>query len=188
LINAFSAAFSDKLMLWPATWAANTTYAVGDCIKPSIYANHCYKCTTAGKSAAVTEPTWGTTDGGTTADGTGTLVWTCYDKKTYNVKTPQAATVPYVTFGLLTDIPIGTFENPAAIEDMTFWINCSSNISQAHTGKMAGLVNTACQNVVLTITGYTAMKCIREYIGPMTYDGDTGIYQIPMRFRVQGSL
>ncbi|MDD5510909.1 MAG: hypothetical protein PHI12_08865 [Dehalococcoidales bacterium] len=180
--------FRDKLKLWPSTWAAATAYAIGDIIKPTTYADHCYKCTTAGTSAAVTEPTWGTTNGGTTADGTGTLVWTCYDKKTYNLKAPQDATIPYVVFGLLTDVPIGTFENPAIIEDMVFYVNCFSNISQAHVAQMADLVNTAVQNTTLTITGYTAMKCVREYIGALFFDDAGGIYQIPMRYRVQGSL
>jgi hypothetical protein len=157
-------------------------------MKPTTYANHAYICSTAGTSAAVTEPSWGTTNGGTTADGAGTLVWTCYDPLTYNTVAPQLAVVPYVTFGLLTDVPMGTFEHIAAIEDMTFYVNCFTSISVAHAYILAGLVNTALSNVSLTISGYTAMVCRREYIGAVIYDDTNKIYQIPLRYRVQGSL
>ena len=188
MISAFTTAFSNKLMLWPTTWAAGTAYAVGAIMKPTTYANHCYVCTTAGTSAAVTEPSWGTTDGGTTADGAGALVWTCYDKKTYNVIARQTSTVPYVVFGLLTDVPMGTFENPAIIEDMTFYVNVFTITSVARAMTLAGLVNTALQDITLSITGYTAMKCLREYVGAVIYDADTKVFQVPMRYRVWGSL
>lgn len=188
MITAFTTGFYSKLRLWPTTWAAGTAYAKGAIMKPTTYANHAYICSTAGTSAAVTEPSWGTTNGGTTADGAGTLVWTCFDSLTYNTVAPQTAVVPYVTFGLLTDLPIGTFEHIAAIEDMTFYVNCFTSTSVAHAMILAGLVNTALSNVTLTITGYTAMVCRREYIGAVIYDADSKIYQIPLRFRVQGSL
>lgn len=189
MISAFTTAFRNKLMLWPTTWAAGTAYSLGAIMKPTTYANHCYVCTTAGTSAAVTEPSWGTTDGGTTADGAGTLVWTCHDKKTYNTTSPQTATLPYVVFGLLTDVPIGTFENPAIIEDMTFYVNVFTSTSVAHAMTLVGLVNTALQDITLSITGYTAMKCLREYVGAVIVnDPDKPVYQIPLRFRVQGSL
>jgi hypothetical protein len=188
MISAFTTAFYNKLKLWPTTWVAATPYAVGAIMKPTSYASHAYKCTTAGTSAATTEPSWGTTNGGTTADGTGTLVWTCFDTLTYNTIAPQTAVLPYVTFGLLTDVPMGTFENPAIIEDMTFYVNVFTSTSVSHAMTLAGLVNTALQNVALSITGYTAMKCIREYVGSVIYEPDTKTYQIPMRFRVMGSL
>lgn len=68
----------------PDEWVAATTYALGDFIEPTTPNGKRYECTTAGTSAAVTEPTWGTTEGGTTSDGVGTLVWTCR-KMTYVV-------------------------------------------------------------------------------------------------------
>jgi hypothetical protein len=188
MITAFTTGFYSKLKLWPTTWTAGTAYAKGAIMKPTAYASHAYICSTAGTSAAVTEPTWGTTNGGTTADGAGTLVWTCFDTLTYNTVAPQTAVVPYVTFGLLTDMPIGTFEHIAAIEDMTFYVNCFTSTSVAHAMILAGLVNTALSNVTLTITGYTSMVCKREYVGSVIYDADSKIYQIPLRYRVQGSL
>ena len=57
-------------------WAASTAYGLGDRVIPTMpNANgYFYECTTAGTSGA-SEPTWGTTPGGTTSDGT--AVWTC---------------------------------------------------------------------------------------------------------------
>lgn len=65
----------------PPTWAALTAYTVrrtgdagtGSVVKPSTLNNRHYKCTTAGTTGA-TQPTWNTTIGGTTTDGT--VTWT----------------------------------------------------------------------------------------------------------------
>ena len=56
------------------TWAATTDYIIGDIIKALIPNKYYYECTTAGTSGD-TEPTWGTTEGETTEDGT--VFWTC---------------------------------------------------------------------------------------------------------------
>ena len=76
MLSQTNVGFYAKLKLWPTTSARNTAYTVGDMIKPTTYANHSYKCTTAGTSHASTEPTWTTTNGNTTTDGT--AVFTCY--------------------------------------------------------------------------------------------------------------
>ena len=55
-------------------WAASTSYAVGDIVIPSTANGYTYECTTAGTSDS-SEPTWGTTVGGTTTDNT--VTWTC---------------------------------------------------------------------------------------------------------------
>ena len=70
----------------PDAWVADTSYDLGDFIIPTTPNGKRYECTTAGTSAAVTEPTWGTTIGGTTSDGAGTLVWTCR-QYTYELNT-----------------------------------------------------------------------------------------------------
>ncbi len=184
MIEQISTGFYSKLRLWPTTWVAATPYALGAIMKPTTYANHAYKCTTAGTSAAVTEPTWGTTNGGTTADGAGTLVWTCFDALTYNTIAPQTAVLPYVTYGLLTDMPISDFADLASIEDLTFYVNCFSSTSVAHALQIADLVNTALQNVSLTIAGYTSMVCKREFMGNVNYEMDTKVFSIPSRYRV----
>jgi hypothetical protein len=183
-LSAVNTGFYNALKLWPETWVANTTYAVGDVVKPTTYASHSYKCTTAGTSAAVTQPTFGTTNGGTTADGTGALVWTCFDPKLYQVKAPQSSSVPYVCFGLETDVPIGTFTDHEAIESLTYWVNCFDNVSAAAVAEIADEVLVAIGDVTLSVSGYTSMKCLREFIGSVTWDLETGIYMIPMRFRV----
>ena len=56
------------------TWVANTAYALGDTVVPTIDNTYYYECTTAGTSDATTEPTWPTGTGATVADGT--VVWT----------------------------------------------------------------------------------------------------------------
>lgn len=182
MLSQISVGFYNALKLWPETWVAATTYTLGDVVKPTSYASHSYKCTTAGISHATTQPTWGTTNGGTTADNT--VTWTCYDPKTYNLKAPQGSTIPYVTFGLETDVPIGTFTDHEAIESLTFWVNCFSDKSTADVAEIGDEVLVAVDDVTLTVTGYTSMKCLREFVGTVIYDLETGCFQIPMRFRV----
>lgn len=61
-------------------WVKNTAYSIGDYARPTTLAKftgYIYICTTAGTSHTSTEPTWPTTVGGTVADGSGALVWTC---------------------------------------------------------------------------------------------------------------
>lgn len=54
-------------------WTASTAYTVGQYIVPTTSNGRLYKCTTAGTSSS-TQPSWGTTNGGTTTDGT--VTWT----------------------------------------------------------------------------------------------------------------
>jgi hypothetical protein len=187
MIEKFSTGFYTKLKLWPTTWVAATPYAVGAIMKPTTYASHAYKCTTAGTSAASVEPTWNTTNGGTTADGTGTLVWTTFDPLVYNTMAPQTAVLPYVVYGLLTDMPLGDFADPATIEDMTFYVNVFSSTSVAHVMQIADLVKTVMDNVTLSITGYTAMRCMREFTSNVNYNVETKVFSVSLRYRVMGS-
>jgi len=179
--SATNVGFYNALKLWPETWVAATAYTVGDVVKASTYNSHSYKCTTAGTSGG-TEPTWGTTNGGTTSDNTAT--WTCFDPKTYQVKAPQDSTVPYVTFGLITESPIGTFADFEAIENLTYYVNCFTNISTADASEIADEVMAALDDITLTVTGYTSMKVVREFIGSIIWDMETGVYQIPLRYRI----
>lgn len=57
------------------TWAARSATAAGGIVYPTTRNGYCYELTTA-SGAGTTEPTWGTTIGGTTTDG-GSNVWTC---------------------------------------------------------------------------------------------------------------
>ncbi len=181
MISQINVGFYNVLKLWPETRQASTAYALGDIVKATSYNSHSYKCTTLGTTGTTT-PTWGTTNAGTTADGS--VVWTCYDPKTYQIKAPQGATVPYVTFGLETEAPIGTFADFEAIENLTYWVNTFSDKSPADVAEVADEVTDALDNVVITATGYTNMKCVREFTGSPIWDLETGIYQIPLRYRL----
>ncbi len=182
MLSATNIGFYTAIKLWPETWVANTVYALGDVVKPTTYASHSYKCTVAGTSHAATQPTWGTTNGGTTVDNT--VTWTCFDTKTYQVKAPQASTFPYVTFGMETDRPIGTFADQEAIESLTFWVNAFSGVSAADVAEIADEIMTALDDVTLTVTGYTGMKCVREFISGTIFDMETSSFQISLRYRV----
>lgn len=57
------------------TVARSTAYSVANMVKPPTPTGFWYRCSTAGTTAA-TAPTFGTTDGGTTTDGT--AVWTAF--------------------------------------------------------------------------------------------------------------
>lgn len=62
----------------PDKWKASTVYAVGDVVRPTLNNGYYYKCSTAGTSHTAEPAAWGTTPGGTTSEGGGTVVWTCY--------------------------------------------------------------------------------------------------------------
>jgi len=181
VISAVNSGVYNLLKLWPETWVKATVYIVGDVVKPTTYASHSYKCTTAGTSGA-TEPTWSTTNGATQTDGT--VTWTVYDSKCYQVKAPQASTVPYVTFGLLTEAPIGTFADFEAIENLTFWVNVFSDKSTADLAEIADEVMDSLDDKTITATGYNSMKVVREFTGSPTWDLETGIYQQSLRYRI----
>jgi hypothetical protein len=67
------------------SWQANHAYSSGIYMIPPN--GYYYQCYVAGTSGAAQPTTWNTTIGGTTPDGTGSLVWTCvgtYPIYTYN--------------------------------------------------------------------------------------------------------
>ena len=50
--------------------------------------------------------------------------------------------------------------------------------------RLADLVIGVLDDASLTVSGYTPMKCMREYIGAPIYDIETKTFMIPMRYRV----
>ena len=181
-VSAVNTGFYNLLKLWPETWTANTAYAVGDVVKKTTYNSHSYLCTVAGTSHATTEPTWPTTNGTTKVDNT--VTWTTYDSKTYQLKAKQADTVPYVTFALLTESPIGTFADFEAIENLTFWVNAFSDKGVADLAEIADEVMDSLDDKTITATGYTSMKVVREFISSPIWGSETNIYQINLRYRL----
>ncbi len=179
MISQINTGFFNVLKLWPETAATSTPYSLGDVVKSTSYNSHSYKCTVAGTTGTVA-PTWATT--GTQLDGS--VVWTVYDGKTYQVKAPQNSVTPYCTFGLLTEAPIGTFSDFESIESLTYWVNAFSDKSAADVAEVADEVMDALDNVTITATGFTSMKCVREFTGSIIWDGETNIYQVPLRYRL----
>jgi len=105
--------------------------------------------------------------------------------KIYHVIARQNVTVPYVTFGLLTGDPIGTFTSPRAVDDTMWWFNVFSKIGSKNAGEIVGYLSDVLDGASLTVAGYTALKCVYNFMGSDIYDLDTGIYQIPLRYWIQ---
>lgn len=79
-----------------AAYSAATNYVVGDIVRPTVANGAVYRLETdAGTTAA--EPTWGTTDGGTTVDATGRTWRRCTRQKCAVTFTPQEKGVAIVT-------------------------------------------------------------------------------------------
>lgn len=99
-------------------WAATTAYVLDDIVEPSTPNGYAYRCTTAGTSGG-SEPTWGTTLGGTTADGT--VVWTCIP---HYLAVPAGST-PRDTFRIVT------------VADYSFIVNKSVEVQTYSTASGA---------------------------------------------------
>lgn len=63
--------------LGTTTWAGATPYTGGAFILPPVYTGFYYECTSSGTSGT-SAPLFPVTVGSTVADGTGSLVWTCW--------------------------------------------------------------------------------------------------------------
>ena len=105
--------------------------------------------------------------------------------KCYHVIAPQTAALPYISFGLITDSPLGDFDSQVTIEDSTWWFNVFSKTGSKNAGTIAKAMMAVLDNAVLTITGYNPLDCEREFIGTVIYDLETEVYQIPFRYRIR---
>jgi len=114
--------------------------------------------------------------GGTVANG----------YKCYNVIARQDASLPYITIGFLTGVPMGVFGDLTDMEDCTIYVNIFSNSGSAkEAGDILDLVKAVLDDANLTITGYANdLWCKREFVGAVIYDSDVKVWQIPMRYRV----
>jgi len=102
----------------------------------------------------------------------------------YQLLADPSATPPYVTYGLLTETPVGDFDDFEAVEDLTFWVNCFASTSAKSAYTLADAVMTVLDGATVNATGYTGMKCVREFIGSAVIDEITKIIQIPTRYRL----
>ena len=77
------------------------------------------------------------------------------------------------------------FGEIAAIEDATVYVNIfSGSGSGKEVGTLFGYVDDVLNDASLTVTGYTMMKCVREYVGSTTWDPETRVFMLPTRYRV----
>lgn len=104
--------------------------------------------------------------------------------KIYHVIARQGITVPYITYGILTATPIGTFADPRAVDDTNWWFNVFSTGSK-NAGEIVDLIAAVLDNASLTVAGYSALKCVYDFTGTDIYDPETEIYQVPLRYRIQ---
>jgi len=105
--------------------------------------------------------------------------------KLYHVIAPQTAVLPYITYGLLTDYPMGDFDSQVTIEDSTWWINVFSKTGSKDAGTISKNMHSVLDNASLTVTGYKALDCEREFIGTVLYNIETEVYQVPHRYRIR---
>ena len=123
--------------------------------------------------------------GGTVANG-----YKCYNVLARNITFSPNVTVqhpgcPFLTFGLLTDVPMGVFSNLTAIDDSTWFINIFSDSGSAkEAGEIFDLVDTVLNDGSLTVTGYTHLKCVREYVSTPIWDDVTKVWQLSLRYRI----
>jgi len=106
--------------------------------------------------------------------------------KIYRIIAPQKAAFPYITFDLLTGAPEGTFADARAVDETTWWFNVfgEGETGSKAVGDIVALMTDVLDGASLTVTGYSFMKCVYEFMGSVIYDPDTEIYQIPLRYRV----
>ena len=104
--------------------------------------------------------------------------------KLYHIIAPQDAVMPYISFGQMTNTPMGTFKNLTAIENETWWLNIFSKTGSKDIGEILDALTDVLDDTTLTVTGYTNLVTSREFVGNIIYDSDTEIYQLPIRYRV----
>jgi len=105
--------------------------------------------------------------------------------KIYHVIARQNITAPYITFGLMTANPLGTFTSPRAIDDTTWWFNVFSKVGSKEAGTIAGYLTAVLDNATLTVPGYSSLCCLYDYMGSDIYNPETEIFQIPLRYKIQ---
>ena len=104
--------------------------------------------------------------------------------KIYHIIARQQEAVPYITYGIVTDTPIGTFADPRAVDESFWWVNVFSKTGQKNVGELAGYVTDVLDNASLTVAGYSALACLFDFMGADIYDPETEIFQVPLRYRI----
>jgi hypothetical protein len=77
----------------PRKWVANTAYALGQQVVPTVLNGWVYECVAAGTSHAATQPTWPTTSGAVVVDSGVTWRNVSSDSGVYNLYVQLTAAV-----------------------------------------------------------------------------------------------
>jgi hypothetical protein len=118
-----------------AAWTGTASKAVGDLVAPTVANGYAYECTTSGTTGG-TEPTWGTTPGGTTSDNT--VTWTCRLKGAIvGILVPKVFTQPIST-GFRRGSGTGNFLLP-----FQTWDVMGARRLALHVSAFTGTSNTA---------------------------------------------
>lgn len=103
--------------------------------------------------------------------------------KTYRLIAPPNTTPPYVVFEMLDDSPVPVFGDHDSIENVHMmihvWGTSPKNVTQC-----ADLVINIMDGSTLTITGYTNILCMREYVGSPIFFEESEDFQIPIRYHL----
>ena len=103
--------------------------------------------------------------------------------KLYHVIARQDAEMPYITFGLLTADPLGTFTDQRAIDDTMWWFNVFSKTGSKDAGEIVDLLADVLDNASLTVAGYSSLSCQYDFTGSDIYDPETEVFQVPLRYK-----
>ena len=161
------------LLTQPSAWVVSTAYTAGQYVRPSTANTYNYEVTTAGTSGT-TEPTWSTTLGGTTTDGT--VTWTTVSMRGNNniilgydlEETANTADTLNIGNTITGDLVTGDISIAGGLTLGTALTDANIASSATWNAKEAGLGNPTTDGYVLSSTALG----VRSWIAPAS--GGTG--------------
>lgn len=103
--------------------------------------------------------------------------------KTYRLIAPPRVSPPYVVYEFLDNRPTPVFGDVDSLENFNMMIHVWGT-SPYNVVQCADLVINLMDGSSLTISGYTNILCLRDYVGSPIFDEVSETYQIPIRYRL----